>query len=120
MTYIQSAVFRFDSIRSDYRSPFKKLLGHIVDKISYLAPVISNVDVNTSDPEQTYQYSFEFMERLFTPQYHSTISIFESVLDISTELQLDENKNIIIITSSGLPEAFDNNIDNADQSDTTL
>ena len=58
------------------------------------------------------------MERLFTPQHHPTISIFESVLDISPELQLDENKNIVIITSAGLPEAFGNNIDNADQPDT--
>ena len=82
LTYIQLAVFRFDSICSDYCSPFKKLrsMGHIVDKINYLAPVISNVDVDTSDPEQTYQYSFEFMERLFTPQHHPTISILNLFL----------------------------------------
>lgn len=120
LTYIQSAIFRFVSIRSDYRSPFKKLrsMGHIVDKINYLAPVISNVDVDITDPGQTYQYSSEFMENLFTPQHHPTISIFESVLDISPALQLDENKNIIIITSAGLPEAFGNNIENTDQPDT--
>ena len=93
-------------------------MGHIIDKINYLVPVMSNVDVDTSDPEQTYQYSFEFMERLFTPQHHPTISIFESILEISPKLQLDDNKNIIIITPAGLPEAFGNNIDNTDQPDT--
>ena len=90
-------------------------MGDIVDKINYLAPVISNVDVDTSDPEQTYRYSFEFMKRLFTPEHHPTIPIFKSVLDISPELQLDENKNIIVITTGGFPEAFGNNTDNDDQ-----
>ena len=58
------------------------------------------------------------MENLFTSQHHPTISIFESVFDISLESQLDENKNIIIITSAGLPGAFGNNIENTDQPDT--
>ena len=69
LTHIQTSVFPFDSIPCDYRTPFKKLRStrDLVDKINYLAPVLSNIDVDTSDSKQIYQFLLEFMNCLFTP-----------------------------------------------------
>ena len=118
LTYLQSKCFSFDSIRLDPRSPFKRITSAtaIIAQINSHAPVIANIDVDQYDPTQLYQCSGEFMQNLFSPHEYPTILMSDSILDV---IMMDEvefvDKNIIIISGLGMPEAFgSNNTDHRD------
>ena len=107
MTFIQSQVFSFDSVRRDNRSPFKKIKSfkQIVGKVNKFAPVICHEDDDIYRTQETYKMSADFIRKLFCPATYPSISVFESVLDIPAQSRL-LRRNTIIITSSGLPLAF--------------
>ena len=107
MTFIQSQVFPFDSVRRDNRSPFKKIRSfkQIVGKVNKFAPVICHEDDDIYSTQETYKMSADFMRKFFCPVTYPSISVYESVLDIPAQSRM-LRRNTIIITSSGLPLAF--------------
>ena len=115
LTYIQTNVFSFDSIRLDKRSPFKKIStkSEIIDKVNRFAPVPSNVGADLLEPETTFKFSIEFMHNLFNPTEHPSISVNPSVTDALTcEDSYYDDKAIVIVVGSGLPDEVGNDDSN--------
>ena len=114
LSFIQSDIFSFDTVRRDKRSPFKKItsFSEIIDKVNRFAPIHDD----RMDPRSIFNFSIEFMRRLFTPREHPSISITSSVLDVLNRGDDShyDNTSIIILVGSGLPEEIEHDdIDNS-------
>ena len=111
LSFLQSKVFPFQTVRIDNRSPFRKLttLRAIMDKVNRFAPTESNDDDDQDDRFHIFKFSTQCMHNIFNRANYPSVSISDSV---ESALCLDEyhydTKDIIIIAGHGGPEVFGN------------
>ena len=94
-------------------------MSKLTEKVNRFTPVAANIDHDMRQPSQLYEFSHEFMRTLFDPLEHRSTLVSRSVLDLLSLNETDfENKNIIIVSASGLPEALGN--DESDHPDSIV
>lgn len=114
LTFIQSKVFSFQTIQVDNKSPFKnhRADSTLIDIIDDFNLSTSNINENMTEPSMFYEFSYEFMCKLFLPSLHPSIKVSESIIDILSNVESSYARiNIFIIVGSGIPNEFGNNQD---------
>jgi hypothetical protein len=110
LTFIRQHLFQFDSIRVDAKSPFPRVksLTAAVNIVSEQAPIQANVD-DKGNPSTIFQFSYEFMRKLFCPSDHPTVGVASSLADVISNGSQYDDKKVIIIVEPSIPSYFGNN-----------
>ena len=88
--------------------PRVKSLTAAVNIVSGKTPIQANVD-DEVNPSTIFQFSYEFMRKLFCPSDHPTVAVASSLEDVISIGSQYDDKKVIIIVEPSIPSYFGNN-----------